>query len=69
MLGERFAQLGPVRLRWEEGLTAVSEELKITGEWTQLWGDTLYRVVLTTAEPVNGGQYTFNLNALRTFGH
>ena len=69
VLGERFAQLGPVRLRWEEGLTAVSEELKITGDqWTRLWGDTLYRLVLTTAEPVNGGQYTFNLNALRTFG-
>lgn len=68
-LGERFAQLGPVRLRWEEGLTATSEQLKITGEpWTTLWGDSLYRLTLATTEPVNGGQYTFNLNALRTFG-
>lgn len=69
VLGERFAQLGPVRLRWEEGLTASAEELPVTGDsWKQLWGDALHRVTLTTSEPVNGGQYTFTLNALRTFG-
>lgn len=68
-LGERFAQLGPVRLRWEGGLTAASETLNISDEtWRRLWGDALYRLTLTTVEPVNGGQYTFSFNALRTFG-
>ncbi len=69
VLGERYAQLGPVRLRWEEGLTASCEELPVPGgEWEKLWGGKLYRLALSTDDPVNGGEYTFTFNALRTFG-
>lgn len=69
VLGERFAQLGPVRIRWEEGLTASCETLELSDEpWKKLWNGALYRLTLTTDEPVNGGEYTFTLNALRTFG-
>lgn len=68
-LGERFAQLGPVRLRWEDGLTASCETIELSEEpWRALWDGTLYRLTLTTDRPVDGGEYTFNLNALRTFG-
>ena len=68
-LGERFAQLGPVRLRWEEGLTAEYEAIEQKNEpFKTLWNGTLYRLTLTTAQPVNGGEYTFTMNALRTFG-
>ena len=68
-LGERFAQLGPVRLRWEEGLTAESETIELKNEpWKTLWNGTLYRLTLTTEQPVDGGEYMFTLNALRTFG-
>ena len=68
-LGERYAQLGPVRIRWEEGLTATAETIEIKDEpWSKLWNGALYRLTLTTDEPVNGGEYTFTLNALRTFG-
>ena len=69
VLGEKFAQLGPVRLRWEEGLTAECETIEMKDEpWKSLWNGSLYRLTLTTAEPVDGGEYTFTLNALRTFG-
>ena len=69
VLAERYAQLGPVRLRWEAGLTVSADEIDITEEpWAKMWNGTLYRLTLTTCEPVNGGQYTFNFNALRTFG-
>lgn len=69
VLGEKFAQLGPVRLRWEEGLAASCAELPVSNEpWKKLWGGTLYQLTLTTLEPVDGGEYTFNINALRTFG-
>ena len=69
VLGERFAQLGPVRIRWEDGLTATSETLELMEEpWAGLWNGALYRLTLTTEEPVNGGEYTFTINALRTFG-
>jgi OPA family glycerol-3-phosphate transporter-like MFS transporter/OPA family sugar phosphate sensor protein UhpC-like MFS transporter len=45
------------------------EELEITQEkWKQLWGSRLYRLSLTTSEPVMRGRYTFMFNALRTFG-
>jgi len=68
-LGDRFAQLGPVRMRWEDGLNASFREIEITEEpWAGLWGGKLYQLVLATNEPVNGGEYTFTLNALRTFG-
>ncbi len=67
--GEGFAQLGPVRLKWEKGLKPQVEELEITQEkWKQLWGSRLYRLSLTTSEPVMRGRYTFMFNALRTFG-
>ena len=69
VLGERYAQLGPVRIRWEDGLTANAEAIELTDEpWKKLWTGTIYRLTLTTNEPVNGGEYTFALNALRTFG-
>ena len=68
-LGERFAQLGPVRMRWEAGLIASSEEVPVPeGEWRTLWGETLYRLTLTTEQPVDGGKYTFYFTPLRTFG-
>ena len=69
VLGEKFAQLGPVRLRWEEGLTAECETIELKNEpWKSLWNGSLCRLTLTTAEPVDGGEFTFTLNALRTFG-
>jgi len=69
VLGETYAQLGPVRLRWEEGLAASVSELPIPAEpWKKMWGGILYQLTLTTLKPVNGGEYTFNINALRTFG-
>jgi len=68
-LGEKFAQLGPVRLRWEDGLTASAETVEMKNEpWSTLWNGALYRLTLTTEQPVDGGEYTFTLNALRTFG-
>ena len=69
VLGERFAQLGPVRLRWQEGLTAETETIELKDEpWKSLWSGSLYRLTLTTEQPVDGGEYMFTLNALRTFG-
>ena len=69
VIGEKYAQLGPVRLRWEEGLKAGYETIEIKNEpWKSLWTGSLYRLTLTTEEPVDGGEYTFALNALRTFG-
>ena len=68
-LGALWAQLGPVRLRWEKGLTAVCDPLPVPeGDARALWGETLYRVTLTTDEPVDQGKRTFTFNALRTFG-
>lgn len=69
VLGERFAQLGPARMRWEDGLTASFREIEVKEEpWAALWGGVLYQLTLTTAEPVDRGEYTFTINALRTFG-
>ena len=68
-LGAGWAQLGPVRLRWENGLTASCDPLPVPeGEARALWGDTLYRVALATDEPTDQGKRTFTFNALRTFG-
>ena len=68
-LGDHFAQLGPVRMRWEDGLSAMFHEVELKEEpWASLWGGKLYQLILTTDEPVNGGEYTFTMNALRTFG-
>ena len=68
-LGERFAQLGPVRMRWEAGLTADSVEFPVPeGDLRALWGEKLYRVILSAPEPLKNGKFTFTFNALRTFG-
>jgi len=68
-LGDRFAQIGPVRMRWEEGLEPSVEPFELTDENARkLWGSTIYRLTLSTKEPVDRGEYTFNFNALRTFG-
>lgn len=68
-LGDRFAQLGPVRLRWEDGLKAEAEPIEQKTEpYKTMFGGMLYRLTLTTEQPVDGGEYTFALNALRTFG-
>jgi len=69
VIGERFVQLGPVRLRWDGELTAESETIEVKNEpWKTLWNGALYRLTLTTKEKVDGGEYMFTLNALRTFG-
>lgn len=69
VLSEKFAQIGPVRMRWEDGLEASVDAFEVPGEkWKKLWGGTLYRLTLSTKEPVSRGQYTFTFNALRTFG-
>ncbi len=69
VIGPQYAQLGPVRIRWEEGLTAAAETIELRDEpWSKLWSGALYRLTLTTDQPVNGGEYTFTMNALRTFG-
>lgn len=67
--GPGWAQLGPVRLRWEKGLTASCDPLSVPeGEARALWGDTLYRIALSTDQLVDQGKRTFTFNALRTFG-
>ncbi len=68
-LGPGWAQLGPVRLRWEKGLNAAVDPLPVPeGGMRALWGDTLYRLALSTEEPIDKGKLTFTFNALRTFG-
>ncbi len=68
-VGEGFAQIGPVRMKWEKGLKAEVEELEVKEEqWTRLWGSTLRRLTLTAEKPALRGHYTFTFNALRTFG-
>ncbi len=68
-LGENFAQIGPVRVKWENGLKAEVEELAVKDEqWKKLWGSALHRISLTTEEDVLRGRYSFMFNALRTFG-
>lgn len=68
-LSQRYAQLGPVRMRWEEGLAAEVDELPVAGaEYAALWGETLYLLTLTTPNAVDRGKYTFTMHALRTFG-
>ena len=68
-LGQGWAQLGPVRMRWEQGLSAVCDPLPVPeGDARALWGDTLYRIALTTDAPLEKGKLTFTFNALRTFG-
>ena len=68
-LGQNWAQLGPVRLRWEKGLSAVCDTLSVPeGEARALWGERLYRLVLSTDAPQREGKLTFTFNPLRTFG-
>ena len=68
-LGQGWAQLGPVRLRWESGLSARCDPVAVPeGEMRELWGETLYRVCLAVDEPAAHGKLTFSFNALRTFG-
>ena len=68
-LGQGWAQLGPVRFRWENGLSARCDPLPVPeGEARALWGDTLYHLSLMTDEPAASGKLTFSFNALRTFG-
>lgn len=67
-LGEDYAQLGPVRMRWEPGLKADRRKVDVPVEWQSLWGESLYLVRLETQEPVENGRRTFVFSALRTFG-
>ncbi len=68
-LGDKFAQIGPVRMRWEDGLDVSVDSFEVTdAECKKMWGPTLYRLTLMTKEPVDRGEYTFTFNALRTFG-
>ena len=68
-LGPGWAQLGPVRLRWEKGLTGRCDPVPVPeGEARALWGDTLYRVSVAADEPLPHGKLTFSFNPLRTFG-
>ena len=67
-LGDGWAQLGPVRMRWEPGLTASRQKLDVPEGWRSVWGEALYLVALDTDEPVENGRRTFAFNALRTFG-
>ena len=67
-LGDGWAQLGPVRMRWEPGLTASRQRLDVPEGWRSVWGEALYLIALDTDEPVENGRRTFAFNALRTFG-
>ena len=68
-LGQGWAQLGPVRMRWEKGLSARAEPVPVPeGAMRELWGETLWRIALTTDGPVQHGKLTFTFNPLRTFG-
>ena len=68
-LGPNWAQIGPVRLRWEKGLSAVCDALTVPeGEARDLWGERIYRLVLSVDAPTQQGKLTFLFNALRTFG-
>ncbi|MBR3503295.1 MAG: hypothetical protein IKO07_03510 [Clostridia bacterium] len=68
-LGQGWAQLGPVRMRWEKGLEARAEPFSVPeGPMRELWGETLYRLTLTTERPLSNGKLTFSFNPLRTFG-
>lgn len=67
-LGEGYAQLGPVRMRWEPGLMAARKKIDVPSAWQSLWGEALFEVILETQEPVENGRRTFTFSALRTFG-
>ena len=68
-LGPNWAQIGPVRMRWEKGLNAVCDALTVPeGEPRALWGEKLYRLSLSADGLTRQGKLTFLFNALRTFG-
>ncbi len=64
-LGPDYAQIGPVRMRWDGSLLSRVEEAEALPGMPE---GGVYRLTLTTPEPVDGGQYAFVFNALRTFG-
>ncbi|NLG26216.1 MAG: hypothetical protein GX558_12730 [Clostridiales bacterium] len=68
-LGEKYAQLGAVRLRWEEELDATLEEISLPAEGgCSPWGGAVYCLTLATRGPVKGGRYGFTLKEIRTYG-
>ena len=64
-LGAGWAQLGPVRMRWDGELEPQVEQSALPGGNGE---DVLYRLTLTVPQPVNNGQYSFTFTPLRTFG-
>ncbi|MBR0463013.1 MAG: hypothetical protein IJJ23_01330 [Clostridia bacterium] len=67
-LGANYCQLGPVRMRWDNGLSAVCDTISVPEDQRPLWGENLYRIVFSADGPVSEGRQTFTFNALRTFG-
>jgi hypothetical protein len=67
-LGESHSQLGAVRVKWDAQLTAQIEELPLGGEAAPLWNNQVYRLSLSTPEPVAGGKYTFSFKEIKTYG-
>jgi len=64
-LGDDYAQIGALRIRWDANLTGQVEKLALR-EGTG-W-DALYRIILTTERAVAGGKYNFSMKEIRTYG-
>ena len=66
---ERHAQLGAIRMRWDEGLTCTVDPFALPQHLLpEAWQGKLYHIALTTEQPVDRGKFTFNFSMLRTYG-
>ena len=64
-LGENYAQIGPVRMRWEGRLLPTVNEVEALPGTPE---GKLWRLSLLTPAPVDGGEFAFQFSELRSFG-
>ena len=65
-LGAGWAQLGPVRMRYDGDLEAHADPIPVPPEMQKLWGETVYRLSLSTKAPLRQGKMTFCFTPLKT---